>query len=260
MLARYARADVNVIALIGERGREVREFLERDLGQEGRKRSVVVIATSDQAPLIRMRSAFTATAFAEYFRDQGKDVLLLMDSVTRFARAQREVGLAVGEPAATRGFPPSVFEMLPKFLERTGTSVTGSITGLYTILVEADDMNEPIADTVRAILDGHIVLSRDIAARNHYPAIDVLNSISRVMTHLVAQEQKDLAGRMRQTLAVYRDAEDMVNIGAYVAGQNADIDAALRHIGPARAFLQQAVEENEPYGAMLEKMRAVFQG
>lgn len=258
MLARYARADVNVIALIGERGREVKEFIERDLGEEGLRRSVVVIATSDQAPLIRMRSAFTATAIAEYFRDQGKDVLLLMDSVTRFARAQREVGLAVGEPPATRGFPPSVFEMLPKFLERSGMAETGSITGLYTILVEADDMNEPIADTVRAILDGHIVLSRDIAARNHYPAIDVLNSISRVMSHITTPEQKALAGRLRKMLAVYRDSEDLVNIGAYVAGTNPDIDAAIKYIAPIRAFLQQAVEENESYETMLTRMQAIF--
>ncbi|MBI4179683.1 FliI/YscN family ATPase [bacterium] len=258
MLARYARSDVNDIALIGERGREVKEFIERDLGPEGLARSCVVVATSDQPPLIRMRSAFTATAIAEYFRDQGKQVLLLMDSVTRFARAQREVGLAAGEPPATRGFPPSVFEMLPKFLERTGTSARGSITGLYTILVEADDMNEPIADAVRGILDGHIVLSRDIAARNQYPAIDVLESISRVMSFVTSPEQKSLAGRIRSVLAVHKDNEDLINIGAYVPGANPDIDFALKHINPVRAFLRQAVEENEPYESMLQKLRALF--
>ncbi len=258
MLARYARADVNVIALIGERGREVREFIERDLGPEGLRRSVVVVATSDQAPLMRMRAAFTATSLAEYFRDHGKDVMLLMDSVTRFARAQREVGLAVKEPPALRGFPPSVFEMLPKFLERTGTSETGSITGLYTVLIDADDMNEPIADTVRAILDGHIVLSRDIAARNHYPAIDVLNSISRVMSVVASPVHKSLAGRMRKILATFRDSEDLVRIGAYVAGTDPDLDEALKAIHAVNTFLQQAVEENEPFESTLDKMKGIF--
>ncbi len=258
MLARYARADVNVIGLIGERGREVKEFIERDLGPSGMARSVVVVATSDQAPLMRMRAAFTATAIAEYFRDNSRHVMLLMDSVTRFARAQREVGLAVGEPPATRGYPPSVFELLPKFLERSGTSETGSITGLYTILVEADDMNEPIADTVRAILDGHVVLSRSIASRNHYPAIDVLDSVSRVMSGIVSREQRDVAGRIRKMLAVYRDSEDLINIGAYVPGSNPDIDAAVKFVGPINAFLQQAVEESEPWDSMWQKMRGIW--
>lgn len=258
MLARHARASINVIALIGERGREVREFIDRDLGPEGLAKSVLVVATSDRPPLVRMRAAYVATTIAEYFRDQGNDVMLLMDSVTRFARAQREVGLAVGEPPATRGYPPSVFEMLPKFLERSGTSDTGTITGLYTILVEADDMNEPIADTVRGILDGHVVLSRDIAARNRYPAVDVLNSVSRVMPTIVPAEQKALANRIRQVLAVFKDSEDLINIGAYVPGSSRDIDAAIKYNPAILEFLRQETDERMPLEQIRAAMKSIF--
>lgn len=243
MIARNTEADISVIALIGERGREVREFIERDLGPEGLKRSVVVVATSDQPALVRIKGAMTATAIAEYFRDQGKNVILMMDSVTRFAMAQREVGLTIGEPPATRGYTPSVFAMLPKLLERTGTGREGSITGIYTVLVDGDDMNEPIADAVRSILDGHVVLSRAIAAQNHYPAIDVLNSVSRVMLDIVTKEHYQAAQRMRSLLAAYREAEDLINIGAYVSGSNPNIDEAIRMIQEIRAFLQQDVHE-----------------
>lgn len=243
MIARNTEADISVIALVGERGREVREFIERDLGEEGLKRSVVVVATSDQPALVRLKGALTATSIAEYFRDQGLNVLLMMDSVTRFAMAQREVGLTVGEPPATRGYTPSVFAMLPKLLERSGTGEKGSITGIYTVLVDGDDMNEPIADAVRGILDGHIVLSRDLAAQNHYPAIDVLASVSRVMLEIVDQEHWQAAQRLRTILATYREAEDLINIGAYVRGSNPQIDCAIELIQPAKAFLQQQVYE-----------------
>ncbi len=243
MIARNTEADVNVIALVGERGREVREFIERDLGEEGLKRSVVVVATSDQPALVRIKGAMTATAIAEYFRDQGLDVVLMMDSVTRFAMAQREVGLTVGEPPATRGYTPSVFAMLPKLLERSGTGEKGSITGIYTVLVDGDDMNEPIADAVRSILDGHIVLSRSIAAQNHYPAIDVLGSVSRVMLDIVDKEHYKAAQQMRSIMATYREAEDLINIGAYATGSNANIDKAILAIDSVNAFLQQEVYE-----------------
>ncbi len=243
MIARNTEADINVIALIGERGREVREFIERDLGEEGLKRSVVVVATSDQPALVRLKGALTATAISEYFRDQGLNVMLMMDSVTRFAMAQREVGLTIGEPPATRGYTPSVFATLPKLLERSGPADTGSITGIYTVLVEGDDMNEPIADTVRSILDGHVVLSRDLAAKNHYPAIDVLASVSRVMMEIVDRPHWQAAQELRRLLAVYREAEDLINIGAYVAGSNPAIDKAIRLIDEARSYLQQEVYE-----------------
>ncbi len=238
-IARHATADVNVIGLIGERGREVREFIERDLQEEGLKRSVVVVATSDQSPLQRLRGAVVATTFAEYFRDQGLDVILMMDSVTRFAWAQREIGLAAGEPPATRGYTPSVFGALPRLLERAGTSDRGSITGFYSVLVDADDMNDPIADTVRGILDGHIVLSRALAHQGHYPAIDVLASVSRVMSEVTDAGHRKAAMRLRDLLAVYRDAEDLINIGAYVAGSNPRIDEARARIDGIRDFLRQ---------------------
>ena len=228
MIARYTDADVNVIALIGERGREVRDFVEKELGEEGLKKSVVIVATSDQPPMIRLRGAFLAHAVAEYFRDQGNDVNILMDSVTRFSLAQREVGLAAGEPSATRGYPPSVFSLLPRLLERSGTREgAGSITGFYTILVEADDMNEPIADAVRGILDGHIVLDRSIANRGHYPAVNVLASLSRCMKDVVTCEHKDAANKMRELLAAYADAEDLINLGAYAKGSNSVVDRAI---------------------------------
>jgi flagellum-specific ATP synthase len=245
MMARYARADINVIALIGERGREVREFIERDLGKEGLARSVIVVVTSDQSPLLRMRGAFVATAIAEYFCGQGKNVLLMMDSVTRFAMAMREIGLAVGEPPTTKGYTPSVFATLPKLLERAGSfRDQGSITGLYTVLVDGDDMTEPIADAVRSILDGHIVLSRDIAAKNHYPAIDILNSASRVMRDIISPRHLELAGRARNVLAAYAEAEDLINIGAYVKGSNPRIDFAISKIDAVNAFLRQNFDES----------------
>jgi flagellum-specific ATP synthase len=243
MVARNTEADISVIALVGERGREVREFIERDLGEEGLKRSVVVVATSDQPALLRLKGAMTATAVAEYFRDQGLNVVLMMDSVTRFAVAQREVGLTVGEPPATRGYTPSVFALLPKLLERSGAGERGSITGIYTVLVDGDDMNEPIADAARSILDGHIVLSRALAAQNHYPAIDILQSISRLMLEIVDEEHWDAAQKIRTLLATYRDAEDLINIGAYAQGSNPAIDQAIRMIGPIREFLRQSVRE-----------------
>ena len=232
----------------------MRDFLEGSLGEEALKRSVVVIATSDQAPLIRLKAAFVATAIAEYFRDQGKDVLFMMDSVTRLATAQREIGLAVGEPPATRGYPPSVFAMLPRLLERTGTGDKGTITGLYTVLVEGDDMNEPIADTVRGILDGHIVLSRKLAEANHYPSIDVLGSVSRVMPEVVSQEHLEAASQIREILAVYRDVEDLINIGAYVPGNNPRVDRAVRHIDDVQAFLRQGMEEHCPWEETIEHL------
>jgi FliI/YscN family ATPase len=243
MVARTSKSDVNVIALVGERGREVREFLERDLGPEGLARSVVVVATGDQSALLRIRAAFVATAIAEYFRDEGKKVTLMVDSVTRLAMAQREVGLAAGEPA-TRGYTPSVFAMLPKLLERAGTGEgSGSITGLYTVLVEGDDMNEPVADTVRGILDGHIVLSRRLANRGHFPAIDVLQSLSRSMSDIVDPNVMQMAAELRDILASYQDAEDLITIGAYKQGQNPKVDKAVAKIEAVTAFLRQAVDE-----------------
>lgn len=243
MIARNTTADVNVIALVGERGREVREFLENDLGEQGLARSVVVVATSDQPPLVRIKGALLATAVAEYFRDQGKQVMLMMDSVTRLAMAQREVGLAVGEPPATRGYTPSVFALMPRVLERSGSGERGAITGIYTVLVDGDDVNEPISDTVRGILDGHVVLSRRLASQNHYPAVDVLQSVSRVMPAIVPPEVMQAAGRFRSLLATYREAEDLVNIGAYQRGSNPQIDAALELLPAMNAFLRQGTHE-----------------
>ena len=237
MFARNTKADINVIALIGERGREVREFIERDMGEEGMKRSVVVVATSDRPALIRNKAAKTATAIAEYFRDQGKDVLLMMDSLTRFSMAQREIGLASGEPPVTRGYPPSVYSEMPKLLERAGNSDKGSITGLYTVLVDGDDFNEPITDTARSILDGHIMLNRKLAHKNHYPAIDVLQSISRVMSSIVDSEHKEAAGKLKNVLATYQEAEDLINIGAYKKGSNSNIDYAIENF-PRRTLLK----------------------
>ena len=239
MMARHTSADVNVIALVGERGREVREFIERDLGPEGLSRSVVVVSTSDQPALVRIKAALVATTIAEHFRDAGADVLLMMDSVTRLATAQREVGLAIGEPPATRGYTPSVFALLPRLLERAGTSAAGSITGLYTVLVDGDDMNEPVADAVRSILDGHIVLSRELAHRHHYPAIDVLQSVSRLAPQLLQKEALLAGGRVRELLAAHRRAEDLINIGAYVPGSDPTVDEARARMEEILAFLQQ---------------------
>ena len=255
MIARNTTADINVIALIGERGREVREFIEKDLGEEGLARSVVVVATSDQPALIRLKGAFVATSIAEYFRDQGLDVLLLMDSLTRFALAQREVGLAIGEPPATRGFTPSVFALLPRLLERAGTSSHGTITGLYTVLVEGDDMNEPITDAVRGIVDGHIVLSRNMAQANIYPAIDVLHSISRVMIDIVPGSHMNDANRFRSLLSTYEEARDLIDIGAYKKGSNPRIDEAIARIDQCQDFLRQGIYEKAPYEATLQGMQ-----
>lgn len=244
MIARYTSADINVLALIGERGREVREFIERDLGPEGMARSVIVASTSDMSPLLRIKVAFTASAIAEYFADQGMDVLLMMDSVTRFAMAQREVGLSIGEPPSSKGYTPSVFSMMPQIYERAGNfEGKGSITGFYTVLVEGDDMSDPIADHSRAILDGHVILSRDLAGRNFYPAIDVLNSISRLMKDICVKDHTEAAGRFRDLLSTYFKAEDMVNIGAYKHGANPKIDQALAKIDDFTAFLRQSVDE-----------------
>ncbi len=254
MIARNSSADINVIGLIGERGREVREFIEKDLREEGLKRSIVVVATSDQPALIRVKGAMVATAIAEYFRDLGKDVMLLMDSVTRFAMAQREIGLAIGEPPVTRGFTPSVFSVLPKLLERAGTSSKGSITGLYTVLVDGDDLNEPITDTVRGILDGHIVLSRKLANQNHYPAIDVLASVSRVMPSIVDDEHLNIANTIKNTMAVYRESEDLINIGAYKKGSNREIDKAIDVKEDIDRFLKQRVLESYPLNETIEFM------
>ncbi len=259
MIARKTKADVNVIALIGERGREVNEFIEKELGPEGLERSVIVVATSDRLPLIRMRGAFIATAIAEYFRDQGRNVNLMMDSVTRFAMAQREIGLALGEPPTTKGYTPSVFTILPKLLERAGTSAfDGTITGLYTVLVEGDDANEPIADAVRSILDGHIVLSRDLAMQNHYPAIDILSSISRVMADIVDDQQKQNAGQLKEILATYRKAEDLINIGAYISGTSANIDYAIEAIDRINAYLRQDIEETVFFKDSIAQLAALF--
>lgn len=254
MVARYTSADINVISLVGERGRELMDFLERDLGYEGLKRSVIVCATSDQPALVRMKGAYVGTAVAEYFRNQGNDVMLMMDSVTRFAMAQREVGLAIGEPPATRGYTPSVFALLPKLLERSGTSPDGTITGIYTVLVEGDDMNEPIADQVRSILDGHIVLSRAIAAQNRYPSIDVMHSVSRLFSEIASPDHKQAAGRMREVMATYQEKEDLINIGAYKEGTNQQIDYAIKMIQPVYKFLCQKVEEYTNYETSLQQL------
>ena len=258
MFARNTKADINVIALIGERGREVREFIERDLGEEGMRRSVVVVATSDKPALIRNKAAKTATAIAEYFRAQGKDVLLMMDSLTRFSMAQREIGLASGEPPVTRGYPPSVYSEMPKLLERAGTDGKGSITGLYTVLVDGDDFNEPITDTARSILDGHIVLSRKLAHQNHYPAIDVLQSISRCMGQIATKEHKKVAGQLRNTLSTYNEAEDLINIGAYKSGSNKHIDYAVSKIDSVNEFLCQDVDEKFDFEDVLEQLKGIF--
>jgi flagellum-specific ATP synthase len=247
MVARGSEADVNVIALIGERGREVRDFLDKDLKEEGLKKSVVVAVTSDEASLIRVKGAMTATAIAEYFRDLGLDVMLMMDSVTRVAMAQREIGLAIGEPPTSKGYTPSVFAMLPRLLERSGTSEVGSITGLYAVLVEGDDMNEPVSDAVRSILDGHIVLSRKLAHQNHYPAIDVLDSVSRLMIDVVPETHADASNRIREILATYRESEDLINIGAYTKGSNSKIDLALEKIDAINAFLRQGINEHSAF-------------
>lgn len=258
MFARNTKADVNVIALIGERGREVREFIERDLGEEGMKRSVLVIATSDKPALIRNKAAKTATAIAEYFRDQGNDVLLMMDNMTRFCMAQREIGLATGEPPVTRGYPPSVYAELPKVLERAGNSEKGSITGLYAVLVDGDDFNEPISDTARGILDGHIVLSRKLGHKNHYPAIDVLQSISRCMSGIASKEHKKAAGKLKNVLATYNEAEDLINIGAYRAGSNPEIDYAISKIRQVNEFLQQDVDTKYLLEDELDMLMRIF--
>ncbi|OPZ16053.1 MAG: putative ATP synthase YscN [candidate division BRC1 bacterium ADurb.BinA364] len=260
MMARYTSADVTVIGLVGERGRELRDFLERDLGAEGMRRSVVVAATSDTSPLVRVRAAFLATAIAEFFRDTGANVLLMMDSVTRFAMAQRQVGLAIGEPPTTKGYTPSCFALLPKLLERAGQAdeKRGSITGLYTVLVEGDDMNEPIADTVRSILDGHIVLSRELAQQRHYPAIDVLASVSRLMPDIASAEQQGFAARFVSLLSAYRKAETLINIGAYSKGSNAEIDMAIAMIGRLNNYLKQPIDQRCAYGESLDQLKALM--
>lgn len=259
MIAKNTRADVNVIALIGERGRELNDFIEKQLGEEGLKRSVIVVATSDHLPLIRMRGAFIATAVAEFFRDQGLKVNLMMDSVTRFAMAQREIGLALGEPPTTKGYTPSVFTLLPKLMERAGTSSTrGSITGLYTVLVEGDDTNEPIADAIRSILDGHVVLTRELAMQGHYPAIDVSRSISRVMEDIISDAHRQSARKLKSVLATYRKAEDLINIGAYAAGSNPDIDYAIQMMGKINAYLQQDVSDAVTFEDSVEDLTALF--
>lgn len=258
MIARNALSEVNVIALIGERGREVRDFLEKDLGSEGLARSVIVVATSNEPSLVRLKGAYVATAIAEYFRDRGKKVVLMMDSVTRFARAQREVGLACGEPPARAGYTPSVFSELPKLLERAGKSQKGSITAFYTVLVEGDDMNEPVADEVRSILDGHIILSRDMASRNHYPAISVSQSVSRVMSSVVDEPHKKAAGKLREVLATYEKEKDLIMIGAYQKGSDARVDFAMDKIESVNTFLKQPTEEKSSFDDTVAKLKGLF--
>ncbi|HUI29751.1 MAG TPA: flagellar protein export ATPase FliI [Candidatus Acidoferrales bacterium] len=254
MIARKSSADVNVIALVGERGREVRDFIEKELGEEGLKKSVLVVATSDQASLIRVKAAMIATTIAEFFRDKGLDVLLMMDSVTRVAMAQREVGLTIGEPPTTKGYTPSVFALLPRLLERAGNAKNGSITGLYTVLVEGDDMNEPVADAARSILDGHVVLSRKLASAGHYPAIDVLESVSRVMPDITTADHRRAAGCIMDLLSTYREAEDLINIGAYVKGSNQKIDKSISMIEPIRSFLKQGMDESSDLDGAINKL------
>ncbi|MCI8755539.1 MAG: flagellar protein export ATPase FliI [Oscillospiraceae bacterium] len=258
MLARNVKADINVIALVGERGREVVEFMERDLGPEGRKRSVLVVATSDQPAMMRNKCAMTATSIAEYFRDQGKDVLLMMDSLTRFCMAQREIGLSIGEPPVARGYTPSIYTALPKLLERSGNFEKGSITGIYTVLVEGDDTNEPIADTVRGIIDGHIILSRKIAVKNHYPAIDVLGSISRLMNDIADRDQVKTASQLRNMLSIYEQNQDLISIGAYKRGTNPVLDNAISHIDRINDFLQQAVGDKVVFQDTVAQMKAIL--
>lgn len=257
MIARNASADINIITLVGERGREVNDFIEKDLKEEGLKKSVLIVATSDQPALVRLKSAMLGTAVAEYFRDKGMKVLLLMDSITRFAMAQREIGMSVGEPPVSRGYTPSVFTLLPKLLERTGNSDNGSITALYTVLVEGDDLNEPIADAVRGILDGHIVLSRDLANRNHYPAIDVLASISRLMPDIVDKGHFEKAGAIKNKMAVYKDAEDIINIGAYQKGSNPEIDDALESIVAINSMLRQGINEKFSFEDTMQMINSI---
>lgn len=258
MVARGSTADINVIALVGERGREVREFIEKDLGPQGLERSVVVVVTSDQPALVRVKGAFVATAIAEHFRDQGMDVMVLMDSITRIAIAQREIGLAVGEPPATKGFTPSVFTILPRLLERAGTTEKGSITGLYAVLVEGDDFNEPISDAVRSILDGHVSLSRRLAARNQYPAVDVLDSISRLMVDVCTPEHLELAARVREIVATYRESEDLINIGAYIKGSSAKIDHAISVIDDINRCFKQGIQEQCRYEDALNELSTII--
>ncbi|MBN1301147.1 MAG: flagellar protein export ATPase FliI [Melioribacteraceae bacterium] len=259
MMARNTSADVNVITLIGERGREVREFIEKDLGEEGLKRSVVIVATSDKSALLRTKGAFIGTTIAEYFRDKGKDVLLMMDSVTRFAMAQREIGLTIGEPPTTKGYTPSVFALLPKLLERAGVTSKGSITGFYSVLVDGDDMNEPIADAVRSILDGHIVLSRKLANKGQYPAVDPLQSVSRVMTDIVPEDHFKRSRLFNEILATYNEAEDLINIGAYVKGSNPQIDHALSKINSLRTFLKQSMDERTLFEETIGRLNSIIE-
>ncbi len=258
MMSRGTSADVNVVALVGERGREVREFIESDLGPEGMKKTVVVAVTSDQSPLIRIKGALIATTIAEYFRDQGKDVLLMMDSLTRVAMAQREIGIAVGEPPTTKGYTPSVFTLLPRLLERAGNSNSGSITGLYTVLVEGDDFNEPVSDAVRSILDGHVTLSRKLASRNQYPAIDILDSISRLMKEVCTEEEMKIIGEVRELISIYREAEDLINIGAYVKGSNPKIDRAISKIDKFNKFFAQGIFEITDHESSLKELQEIL--
>ncbi len=259
MMARGTSADVNVVALVGERGREVREFIENDLGPEGMKKTIVVAVTSDQPALIRIKGAHVATTIAEYFREQGKDVLLLMDSLTRIAMAQREIGIAVGEPPTTKGYTPSVFALLPRLLERAGQKEHGSITGLYTVLVEGDDFNEPVSDAVRSIIDGHVALSRRLASRNQYPAVDILDSISRLMKDVSTDEEIQLAGKARELMSVYREAEDLINIGAYVKGSNPKIDLAISKMDRLNEFFKQGIWDLVEHDASFRGLREILE-
>jgi flagellum-specific ATP synthase len=258
MIARNTKADINVISLVGERGREVREFIEKDLGEEGLSRSILVIATSDKPALVRLKCAEVATSIAEYFREQGKDVMLLMDSLTRYAMAQREIGLAIGEPPVSRGYTPSVFAKIPHLLERAGNDARGSITGLYTVLVDGDDLTEPVTDTARSVLDGHIVLSRKIANRNHYPAIDILASVSRCMSDIVQNDHKNDANEIKKSMAIYANSEDIINIGAYVKGSSEEIDDAIAKHGAVNAFLTQAVEDKFSFEEAQQLMKEIL--
>jgi flagellum-specific ATP synthase len=258
MIARNTEAQINVIGLIGERGREVKDFIEKDLGEEGLSRSVVVAVTSDQPALLRMHGAFMVTAIAEYFRDMGHDVLLMMDSITRFAMAQREIGLAVGEPPTTKGYPPSVFMLMPKLVERAGMAPLGSITGIYTVFVEADDFNEPISDAARSVLDGHIILSRRLATKGHYPAIDLLDSVSRLMVDVTPESQVTLSNMMRDVLATYGEAQDLINIGAYVKGSNPKIDYAQSKIDDVNDFLKQRIDERAAFEEGVSRLSGIF--